>query len=198
MRPPKPLQDRETRWDKNSSQADSAGSIPVTRSTREKRCNTSEFGRVSQAGRRSFTSETAPVPPRVPLAILASAPWRLSVPKLTVRLQFPGTPLLRLAGRDDRHSERVGRRAPCCWRRDDPFTAGRCPGPSAQRTVAVTRSATGRRRHHLRAVRAPRIAGRPPFASDLDGEGRSWDHVVATTADEHLLSFAGAARRAPL
>ena len=39
MRPPKPLQDTETRWEKNSSQADSAGSIPVTRSTREKRCS---------------------------------------------------------------------------------------------------------------------------------------------------------------
>ena len=94
------------------SQADSAGSIPVTRSTGEKRCSTREFGRASQAGRGSFTPETAPVPLRVPSAILTSAPGRLSVPKLTVRLQFPGTPLLRPAGRDDRRSGRVGRRAP--------------------------------------------------------------------------------------
>jgi hypothetical protein len=56
------------------SQADSAGSIPVTRSIREKRCSTSESDRISQAGQRSFTSETAPVPLRVPLAILANAP----------------------------------------------------------------------------------------------------------------------------
>jgi len=33
VRPPKPLQDGQSRWRKNSSQADSAGSIPVTRST---------------------------------------------------------------------------------------------------------------------------------------------------------------------
>jgi hypothetical protein len=62
------------------SQADSAGSIPVTRSIREKRCSTSEFGRISQAGRRSFTSETALVPLRVPLAILASAPGDCQYP----------------------------------------------------------------------------------------------------------------------
>src|SRR5664279_4508472 len=41
--PPKPLQHTRTRWDKNSSQADSAGSIPVTRSTREKRCSRTIF-----------------------------------------------------------------------------------------------------------------------------------------------------------
>jgi hypothetical protein len=143
LRPPISLQDTETRWDKNSSQADSAGSIPVTRSTHEKRCSTSEFDRILQAGQRSFTPETALVPLRVPLAILASAPGRLSVHKLTVRLQFPGTPLLRLAGRDDRRSGRVGRRAPAVGRRGDPLTVGRCPGPSAQRTVAVTPSRYG-------------------------------------------------------
>ena len=48
-----------------------------------------EFDWTFQAGQRSFTSETAPVPLRVPLAILASAPGRLSVPKLTVRVRFP-------------------------------------------------------------------------------------------------------------
>jgi len=32
------------------SQADSAGSIPVTRSTREKRCRNSNFDCISQAG----------------------------------------------------------------------------------------------------------------------------------------------------
>jgi hypothetical protein len=58
----------------SDSQADSAGSIPVTRSTREKRCSTSEFAWISQAGQDSFASETALVPLRVPLAILASAP----------------------------------------------------------------------------------------------------------------------------
>ena len=43
MRPPKPLQHTRTRWDKNSSQADSAGSIPVTRSIREKCCSRTEL-----------------------------------------------------------------------------------------------------------------------------------------------------------
>jgi len=64
----------------NSSQADSAGSIPVTRSTHENRCSTSEFDRLSQAGQRSFMSETALVPLRVPLAILASAPGDCQYP----------------------------------------------------------------------------------------------------------------------
>ena len=71
------------------SQADSTGSIPVTRSTREKRCSTSESDRISQAGQPSFASYNGTVPLRVPLAILAVAPGRLSVPKLTVRLRFP-------------------------------------------------------------------------------------------------------------
>jgi hypothetical protein len=62
------------------SQADSAGSIPVTRSTREKCCSTSEFDCISQAGQRSFASETALVPLRVPLAILASAPGDCQFP----------------------------------------------------------------------------------------------------------------------
>jgi hypothetical protein len=38
------LQDTETRWDKNSSQADSAGSIPVTRSMLEYCCSRTAFG----------------------------------------------------------------------------------------------------------------------------------------------------------
>jgi hypothetical protein len=38
------------------SQADSAGSIPVTRSIREKRCSISESDCISQAGQRSFAS----------------------------------------------------------------------------------------------------------------------------------------------
>ena len=71
------------------SQADSAGSIPATRSTRDKRCSTSEFDCISQAGQRSFASETALVPLRVPIGHLGECPWRLSVPKLTVRLRFP-------------------------------------------------------------------------------------------------------------
>jgi len=37
-----------------SSQADSAGSIPVTRSTREKRCSTSESDSIFQVDQRSF------------------------------------------------------------------------------------------------------------------------------------------------
>jgi|GEM_PF-3504443 len=32
---------------------------------------------------------------------------------------------------------------PLLLRRGDPLTAGRCPGPSAQRTVAVTPSSAG-------------------------------------------------------
>src|ERR1035437_9639474 len=52
--------------------------------------------------------KTAPVQLRVPLAIVASAPWRLSVAKLTVRLQFPGAPLLQeLDGRSAGIPERV-------------------------------------------------------------------------------------------
>src|SRR5450759_3543330 len=54
------------------SQADSAGSIPVTRSKREKRCSTSESDCISQAGQRSFASETARVPLRVPLETVSS------------------------------------------------------------------------------------------------------------------------------
>jgi len=73
----------------SDSQADSAGSIPVTRSTREKCCSISEFDHISQAGQHSFASYNGTVPLRVPLAILASAPGRLSVPKLTVRVRFP-------------------------------------------------------------------------------------------------------------
>src|SRR5450759_2760281 len=33
--------------------------------------------------------ETALVPPRVPIGHLGECPWRLSVPKLTVRVRFP-------------------------------------------------------------------------------------------------------------
>ena len=40
-----------------SSQADSAGSIPVTRSTREQQCSTSESGAVRPVGQRSPASE---------------------------------------------------------------------------------------------------------------------------------------------
>ena len=43
MRPPKPLQDRQTRRHQNSSQAECAGSIPVTRSARERHCSTIEL-----------------------------------------------------------------------------------------------------------------------------------------------------------
>jgi hypothetical protein len=57
----------------NSSQADSAGSIPVTRSTREKRCKPRESDHISQAGQPSFVGCNGTVPLRVPLDILASA-----------------------------------------------------------------------------------------------------------------------------
>jgi hypothetical protein len=40
----------------NSSQADSAGSIPVTRSTREKYCHTYELGAIFHLGRRPVAS----------------------------------------------------------------------------------------------------------------------------------------------
>jgi hypothetical protein len=76
----------------NSSQADSAGSIPVTRSTGEKRCSAREFGRSSQAGRGSFTPETAPVPLRVPSAILASAPWHTVSSQADSAGSIPATP----------------------------------------------------------------------------------------------------------
>jgi hypothetical protein len=76
------------------SQADSAGSIPVTRSTREKRCSTSESDCISQAGQRSFASENGTRAIARALSHRGECPWRLSVHKLTVRLQFPGAPLL--------------------------------------------------------------------------------------------------------
>jgi hypothetical protein len=79
--------DHETRKDpstnpmsSNISQADSAGSIPVTRSKRGNRCSTSESGCISHAGQRSFASEKALVPLRVPLAISASAPGDCQFP----------------------------------------------------------------------------------------------------------------------
>jgi len=73
----------------NSSQADSAGSIPVTRSTREKCCSTSESDWISQAGQRSFASENGTRAITRALSHLGECPWRLLVPKLTVRLQLP-------------------------------------------------------------------------------------------------------------
>src|SRR5664280_1982419 len=73
----------------SDSQADSAGSIPVTRSTHEKRCSTSESDCISQAGQRSFASENGTRAITRALSHLGECPWRLSVPKLTVRLQFP-------------------------------------------------------------------------------------------------------------
>jgi hypothetical protein len=71
------------------SQADSAGSIPVTRSTREKRCSTSESDCIFQAGQRSFASENGTRAITRALSHLGECPWRLSVPKLTVRVRFP-------------------------------------------------------------------------------------------------------------
>ena len=73
----------------NSSQADSAGSIPVTRSTREKRCRTIEFDCISQAGQRSFASENGTRAITPATSHRGECPWRLSVPKLTVRVRFP-------------------------------------------------------------------------------------------------------------
>jgi hypothetical protein len=58
----------------SDSQADSAGSIPVTRSTREKRCSTSESDVSLKQVNAHSRPETAPVPLRVPSAIVASAP----------------------------------------------------------------------------------------------------------------------------
>jgi len=71
------------------SQADSAGSIPVTRSKREKRCSTSESDCISQAGQRSFASENGTRAITRAISHLGECPWRLSVPKLTVRVRFP-------------------------------------------------------------------------------------------------------------
>src|SRR5665811_2496848 len=72
------------------SQADSAGSIPVTRSMLEKRCTTSESDCIVQAGQRSFASENGTRATTRAINHLGECPWRLSVPKLTVRLQFQG------------------------------------------------------------------------------------------------------------
>jgi hypothetical protein len=71
------------------SQADSAGSIPVTRSKREQRCRTSKFDCLSQAGQRSFASENGTRAITRAISHLGECPWRLSVPKLTVRVRFP-------------------------------------------------------------------------------------------------------------
>jgi len=69
LRPPILLQHRRRRRHKNSSQADSAGSIPVTRSTREKCCNTSESGAISQivSDRRHQKSALVPLPRAITL-----------------------------------------------------------------------------------------------------------------------------------
>src|ERR1035437_5200332 len=68
------------------SQADSAGSIPVIRSKREQRCSTSESDWISQAGQRSFASENGTRAITRAISHLGECPWRLSVPKLTVRV----------------------------------------------------------------------------------------------------------------
>ena len=93
----------------NSSQADSAGSIPVTRSTREKRCSTSDFGRIAQANQRSLASENGARATARALSHLGQCPLGgLSVAKLTVRVQIPGAPLLQeLGGRSAGIPERV-------------------------------------------------------------------------------------------
>src|ERR1019366_8100155 len=64
----------------SDSQADRAGSIPVTRSTREKRCSTIESDVSLKQVNAHSRPETAPVPLRVPLAILASAPGDCQFP----------------------------------------------------------------------------------------------------------------------
>jgi len=71
------------------SQANSAGSIPVTRSKPEKRCSTSESDCISQAGQRSFASENGTRAITRAISHLGECPWRLSDPKLTVWLRFP-------------------------------------------------------------------------------------------------------------
>jgi hypothetical protein len=64
----------------NSSQADSAGSIPVARSTREKRCSTSESATISQVDQHSSASENCTrAPTACPLTIVASAPFPVVV-----------------------------------------------------------------------------------------------------------------------
>jgi hypothetical protein len=64
----------------SSSQADSAGSIPVTRSTRDNRCYTYESDVSLKQVNAHSRPKTAPVPLRVPLAILASAPGDCQFP----------------------------------------------------------------------------------------------------------------------
>src|ERR1035437_7491462 len=70
----------------SDSQADSAGSIPVTRSKREKRCSTGESDCISHTGQRSFASGNGTRAITRAISHLGECPWRLSVPKLTVPL----------------------------------------------------------------------------------------------------------------
>src|SRR5664280_881377 len=82
----------------SDSQADSAGSIPVTRSTREKRCSTSESDISLKQVNAHSRPKTALVQLRVPIGHLGECPWRLSVPKLTVRVRFPSLNSTRKTG----------------------------------------------------------------------------------------------------
>jgi hypothetical protein len=60
----------------------------------EYRCSTSESDCISQAGQCSFVSENGTRAIARALSHRGECPLRLSVHKLTVRLQFPGAPLL--------------------------------------------------------------------------------------------------------
>ena len=84
----------------SSSQADSAGSIPVTRSTREMRCHTYDRALFSIWIGAARRQKSALVPLRVPLAILASDPGDCQFPSFLViiRAHVVSGPLVAIFG----------------------------------------------------------------------------------------------------
>ena len=73
--PRNPQRTKHTPMSSDSSQADSAGSIPVTRSTLEKRCRTNKSGTVSHQKRRprNHPGAASPCPLTRPLYISAES-----------------------------------------------------------------------------------------------------------------------------
>src|ERR1019366_7695421 len=67
------------------SQADSAGSIPVTRSTRENCCHSYELGAILDLDRDLWASEISTRAITRAISHLGECPWRLSVPQLPSR-----------------------------------------------------------------------------------------------------------------
>jgi hypothetical protein len=152
LRPPISLQDKETREDKNSSQADSAGSIPVTRSISEKRCSTSESGYISQTGQRSSGAKNGTRAITRALSHLGEFHWRLSVPKLTVRLlPVPEHLTFSSNGFPSRRSVSLGTKRP---QAKTPVTSTRVPAGHPRRK--------GQKEHSKGSTRATRRSSTPP------------------------------------